>query len=294
MKENLNQLVLEYKQLNENDQARKKVLLTKIVETIYNDQKLRNTTKKYIKDKNIELETNFGEVIFQLIIEQKLVDKFIPEKYNYNFEKCLYGSIDINTNNTIKKNHNNMELKKVSSSLDEKIKDSEDNYISKEYASNENLEEDSIGNSVVTNLNQVLAYSIIHFLKHKGKPYTSTKLQYIKMFYTESMTILFKDDIDTKDLNSQQIFSAMDTNFLDMYMKMVCRTPKEVRNSPLKYYSELFKDEPCNHAEIKLPLENRVFLKYWEDLTGKKIADSNISQQRNYYKTYMRNIIDDV
>lgn len=290
MKENLNQLVLEYKQLKENDQARKKVLLTKIVETIYNDQKLRNTTKKYIKDKNIELETNFGEVIFQLIIEQKLVDKFIPEKYNYNFEKCFYGCIKNEISNESRKNQKYINA----NSLDYQTSDDEGNYISKEYASNENLEEDSIGNSVITNLNQVLAYSIIHFLKHKGKPYTSTKLQYIKMFYTESMTILFKDDIDTKDLNSQQIFSAMDTNFLDMYMKMVCRTPKEVRNSPLKYYSELFKDEPCNHAEIKLPLENRVFLKYWEDLTGKKIADSNISQQRNYYKNYMRNIIDDV
>lgn len=290
MKENLNQLVLEYKQLKENDQARKKVLLTKIVETIYNDQKLRNTTKKYIKDKNIELETNFGEVIFQLIIEQKLVDKFIPEKYNYNFEKCFYGCIKNEISNEGRKNQKYINA----NSLDYQTSDDEGNYISKEYASNENLEEDSIGNSVITNLNQVLAYSIIHFLKHKGKQYNSTKLQYIKMFYTESMTILFKDDIDTKDLNSQQIFSAMDTNFLDMYMKMVCRTPKEVRNSPLKYYSELFKDEPCNHAEIKLPLENRVFLKYWEDLTGKKIADSNISQQRNYYKTYMRNIIDDV
>ena len=290
MKENLNQLVLEYKQLNENDQARKKVLLIKIVQTIYDDKEIKVRTKSHINTKEIGLYTTFESVIDKLIIIDKIIDKFNPENYDNNFKKYLYGCIKNETSNENRKNQKYINA----NSLDYQTSDDEGNSISKEYASNENLEEDSIGNSVVTNLNQVLAYSIIHFLKHKGKPYTSTKLQYIKMFYTESMTILFKDDIDTKDLNSQQIFSAMDTNFLDMYMKMVCRTPKEVRNSPLKYYSELFKDEPCNHAEIKLPLENRVFLKYWEDLTGKKIADSNISQQRNYYKTYMRNIIDDV
>ena len=290
MKENLNQLVLEYKQLNENDQARKKVLLIKIVQTIYDDKEIKVRTKSHINTKEIGLYTTFESVIDKLIIIDKIIDKFNPENYDNNFKKYLYGCIKNETSNENRKNQKYINA----NSLDYQTSDDEGNYISKEYASNENLEEDSIGNSVVTNLNQVLAYSIIHFLKHKGKQYNSTKLQYIKMFYTESMTILFKDDIDTKDLNSQQIFSAMDTNFLDMYMKMVCRTPKEVRNSPLKYYSELFKDEPCNHAEIKLPLENRVFLKYWEDLTGKKIADSNISQQRNYYKTYMRNIIDDV
>lgn len=290
MKENLNQLVLEYKQLKENDQARKKVLLIKIVQTIYDDKEIKVRTKSHINTKEIGLYTTFESVIDKLIIIDKIIDKFNPENYDNNFKKYLYGCIKNETSNENRKNQKYINA----NSLDYQTSDDEGNYISKEYASNENLEEDSIGNSVVTNLNQVLAYSIIHFLKHKGKQYNSTKLQYIKMFYTESMTILFKDDIDTKDLNSQQIFSAMDTNFLDMYMKMVCRTPKEVRNSPLKYYSELFKDEPCNHAEIKLPLENRVFLKYWEDLTGKKIADSNISQQRNYYKTYMRNIIDDV
>ena len=290
MKENLNQLVLEYKQLKENDQARKKVLLIKIVQTIYDDKEIKVRTKSHINTKEIGLYTTFESVIDKLIIIDKIIDKFNPENYDNNFKKYLYGCIKNETSNENRKNQKYINA----NSLDYQTSDDEGNYISKEYTSNENLEEDSIGNSVVTNLNQVLAYSIIHFLKHKGKQYNSTKLQYIKMFYTESMTILFKDDIDTKDLNSQQIFSAMDTNFLDMYMKMVCRTPKEVRNSPLKYYSELFKDEPCNHAEIKLPLENRVFLKYWEDLTGKKIADSNISQQRNYYKTYMRNIIDDV
>lgn len=289
MKENLNQLVLEYKRLNENDGARKKTLLTQIVTTICQDKEIEAKTKSYIKVQGVESYTEFVDVISNLIMVRNIIDKFDSEKYDNNFKKYLYGCIKNEIKNEYRNNKKHIGLYSLNAEDDD-----EEERASKDYPSNQNLEEESVQNSFVTKVNQTLPHNIIHFLEHKGKQYNSTKLQYIKMFYTESMTILFKDNIDTKDLNCQQIFTAMDTGFLDMYMKKVCRTPEEVRYSPLKYYFELFKDEPCNHTEIKLPLENRIFLKYWEDLTGKKIADSNISQQRNYYRTYMENIINDV
>lgn len=284
MNNTINQFVLEYKSLD-GEKVRKKTLLNKIVVEIYNNSQIKNKTIGAINKYNLQSETSFEDIISKLIIIDKIIDKFIPEKYENNFVKYLYGCIPNAIGSIYKKSskYSNMDR------LDQTQQDDDGNDSNKEIKSNENVEKNIIEDNHANILSQLISYNIIHFLEHKGKTYNPTRLNYFKMFYTENMTIFFKSGTTDENLNHQQVFSAMDLNFLDMYMREICRTPNEILYTPLKTYSQLF-DDIISNKELKLPLENKVFLKYWEKSTGNKIADANISQQRKAYLEFMKGI----
>lgn len=284
MNDIINQLVLEYKNLD-NEKIRKKTLLNEIIVKIYENPQIKNITMTTIKKYNMGNQICFEEIINDLFIFDKIIDGFIPENYNHNFVKYLYGCIKNKIGKIYKKEQKYIEMVRI----DQSQTNNDEDTLAYQIPSTADVEEDTIKNDTVNLLIQSMSYNIIHFMEHKGKKYNSVKLKYFKMFYTENMTIFFKSGSNTKELNHQQIFSAMNLSFLDLYMSEICRTPNEVSYTPLKRYSQLFNDIPSND-ELKLPLESKVFLKYIEETTGKKFTVANVSTQRKDYENFFEKI----
>lgn len=307
-------LVLEYQQAKKDNLPECKTLKNKIFIELLKEkfllQYVRNLVEEYNRFHLIKLdEDDKGISIFWEIIEaEHIFDTFDVSKNN-NFVKYMQMQIKNYIRNKLKKLNKNANIKDShghvikneegypiqykNNSMDEnRNNDDGDSYntLHEKIGSNENLEGNILKNDSINMLLSIMNYNIIHFLEHKGKAFNSTRLMYIKMFYTETIIHFFKKSpYPFNDVNSQQIFSAIDINLLDMVMKSLCREVSDITYSRLKKYYEVLSDisEDKKSLEIEVPFINKIFIKYVELATGNTVSDSSISQQKGNYKEVM-------
>lgn len=311
-------LVLEYQQAKKDNLPEWRTLKNKIISEIFKSDTIsdsdiikdvRKIIKKHNKNRIVKLDNDPNAEIWEVLESKHLLDTFDINK-NDNFIKCLRKLIDYNISNKSKKansdadanmkdSHGNLikdergkqvQYKTCSINVDSNDDEHSSNYINKEIDSCENMEENVLANQSINILFSIINYNIIHFLEHKGKAFNSTRLMYIKMFYTETIIHFFKKSpYPFNDVNSQQIFSAIDINLLDMVMKSLCREVSDITYSSLKKYYEILEDisEDKKSLEIEVPFINKIFIKYVELATGNTVSDSSISQQKGNYKEVM-------
>ena len=311
-------LVLEYQQAKKDNLPEWRTLKNKIISEIFKSDTIsdsdiikdvRKIIKKHNKNRIVKLDNDPNAEIWEVLESKHLLDTFYINK-NDNFIKCLRKLIDYNISNKSKKansdadanmkdSHGNLikdergkqvQYKTCSINVDSNDDEHSSNYINKEIDSCENMEENVLANQSINMLFSIINYNIIHFLEHKGKAFNSTGLMYRKMFYTETIIKFFnKFSYTSNNINSQQIFSAIDVDFLDMVMKSLCREVSDITYSSLKKYYEILEDisEDKKFLEIEVPFINKIFIKYVELSTGDTVSDASISQQKKKYKESM-------
>lgn len=309
-------LVLEYQQAKKDNLPEWRTLKNKIISEIFKSNKSQNNIifnyiseliEYYNGNKMVKLDNDPNAEIWEVLESKHLLDTFDINK-NDNFVNYLKYVVDCNILNKLKKINKNANMQDFhgnlikneegkpvpfkNNSLDQNIDDDEnsDDTLHSKVGSNENPENDISQNNFINMSLSIMNYNIIHFLEHKGKAFNSTGLMYRKMFYTETIIKFFnKFSYTSNNINSQQIFSAIDVDFLDMVMKSLCREVSDITYSSLKKYYEILEDisEDKKFLEIEVPFINKIFIKYVELATGDTVSDASISQQKKKYKESM-------
>ncbi|GEM_PF-6546936 len=126
-------------------------------------------------------------------------------------------------------------------------------------------------------------FSYIRFMEHSsGKAANPTRLFYSRCFVTDYMTSVCKDGIHQEiQINQQEAFGTMNTDFLDFFMTQPCRTLQNIAVTAPKTYAQL--EISSKQEEIKIPLEAAVYKKYLPDRLGRSVTDAAISQQRKAF-----------
>lgn len=309
-------LVLEYQQAKKDNLPEWRTLKNKIISEIFKSDKSQNNIifnyiseliEYYNGNKMVKLDNDPNAEIWEVLEGKHLLDTFDINK-NDNFVNYLKYVVDCNILNKLKKINKNANMQDFhgnlikneegkpvpfkNNSLDQNIDDDEnsDDTLHSKVGSNENPENDISQNNFINMSLSIMNYNIIHFLEHKGKAFNSTGLMYRKMFYTETIIKFFnKFSYTSNNINSQQIFSAIDVDFLDMVMKSLCREVSDITYSSLKKYYEILEDisEDKKFLEIEVPFINKIFIKYVELSTGDTVSDASISQQKKKYKESM-------
>lgn len=309
-------LVLEYQQAKKDNLPEWRTLKNKIISEIFKSDKSQNNIifnyiseliEYYNGNKMVKLDNDPNAEIWEVLESKHLLDTFDINK-NDNFVNYLKYVVDCNILNKLKKINKNANMQDFhgnlikngegkpvpfkNNSLDQNIDDYEnsDDTLHSKVGSNENPENDISQNNFINMSLSIMNYNIIHFLEHKGKAFNSTGLMYRKMFYTETIIKFFnKFSYTSNNINSQQIFSAIDVDFLDMVMKSLCREVSDITYSSLKKYYEILEDisEDKKFLEIEVPFINKIFIKYVELSTGDTVSDASISQQKKKYKESM-------
>lgn len=311
-------LVLEYQQAKKDNLPECNTLKMKLINEIFKEesdspsvylQSIRKIIEKTNSNKIVKLDEDGNADLWELIEDKQLFDTFDISKNNNFFKymetearnyirnKARMENNHAETNmkdshgNLIKdENGKQVQYKTCSINVDSNDDEHSSNYINKEIDSCENMEENVLANQSINMSFSIINYNIIHFLEHKGKAFNSTRLMYIKMFYTETIINFFNEfSYTSNNINSQQIFSAIDVDFLDMVMKSLCREVSDITYSSLKKYYEILEDisEDKKFLEIEVPFINKIFIKYVELSTGDTVSDASISQQKKKYKESM-------
>ena len=102
--------------------------------------------------------------------------------------------------------------------------------------------------------------AINHLNEHRGRK--NSKKNYFKMFFTDNITLLCKNYEINKSMEKKEhtIMAGLDLSFLDFYMKERCRNFQKIQVTPLKSMKEI--KGKGTEDEIKLPLENQIYLIY--------------------------------
>ena len=309
----LNDLALEYINLqNSNENGRKLSIRNNIITNLCDEHSsISGIVQKGIEKNHLENYVSYIDIITDFLMLGDVLNKFIDnaQRFNNNFSKFFLGCMN-NKIGTYYKKYRKDILQKLS--LDGAYQDSNGNYQPLSVA---DIDAENILNAIdedkTDTMLQEMSYTIIHFLEHKGKDRNPIRHTYYKMFFTDSIVTFIKGTSDnslicgkiSKDelkrisqLNQQQLFSALETNLLDMFMKDECRTVTQIYDSKLKTYNEInlkSKKQHSNDIEIILPIENEVFLHYIENyLDLEAPTHSAISQQRGNFRKFMEKITD--
>lgn len=102
------------------------------------------------------------------------------------------------------------------------------------------------------------------------------------MLFTEDVTRIAKGS-EPKFQHERDIFSAMDTEYLDYYMSKPCRTCLRIACTPLKPYEQVV---PGKSGEI--PVHREMFpadvsLAFLERIRGTSVKGSARSNQKKFY-----------
>lgn len=117
--------------------------------------------------------------------------------------------------------------------------------------------------------------------RQNGRKYNENRRMWHRLFYTEDMTQVMKEHT-FRFLHERDIFSAMDTAYLDYYMTCVCRSGQAVQQTPLKPYGQVVPSR-SETAPVPLPIPGDVSLAYLQT-KGVSVGNSARSQQKNYYE----------
>ena len=129
-----------------------------------------------------------------------------------------------------------------------------------------------------------LISNILHFGEiYYGKANNTTRLCWYKIFFTEDMTYTWKMGGASYG-NERDVFRAMLLDYLDYYMRNICRSRREVCESPLKLYCEVVTTAANDGEVTPLPLPADVSLAFIEKrnlpLSTKRSARSGV---KKYY-----------
>jgi hypothetical protein len=105
------------------------------------------------------------------------------------------------------------------------------------------------------------------------------------MFFTDHITEYCKNFEITRSIKDREksIFSGMELNFLDFYMRAICRTFKAIQRVPLKSMKEI--TGKGTDEEIKIPLQDKIYLVY----LGLSSA-GGITQKKKQYRDFCENL----
>lgn len=121
-----------------------------------------------------------------------------------------------------------------------------------------------------------------------GRAKNNDRQEYFRMFFTDNVaTGLHQGEVpDLFRKRERDLFQAMEVQFLDYFMAEQCRTAAAIQHCRLKPYGLLAQGRAME--ETKLPLPGDVFTSYLEQVWGKKVSVSAVSNQKKAYLTFMK------
>ena len=128
---------------------------------------------------------------------------------------------------------------------------------------------------------------ILNFARrHQGKNASPQRLLWYRLFYTEDMTLSWKER-QFRCLHERDVFQALYQPYLDYYMSRPCHSGDEVAATPLKRYGEVVPDckETERGQETKVPLPADVSLNYLRRVEGisRGVSKTNRANLLNGY-----------
>lgn len=123
---------------------------------------------------------------------------------------------------------------------------------------------------------------ILNFSARRDRAGNETRRMWYRLFYTEDMTQAMKAR-RFRFLHERDIFTAMDTGYLDYYMTAVCRTGREVMAAPLKRCRDVM-PESEDTREVPFPFPAGVSLGYLRSCKGIEVGGSARSNQIGAYR----------
>lgn len=118
--------------------------------------------------------------------------------------------------------------------------------------------------------------------RHAGKADNATRRSWYRMFYTENMTLVAKEEVRTL-LHERDVFTAMELEYLDYYMTKACRSLRTLGAARLKPYHEVVPERE-SMEDTPVPLPADVSLAFWQYCRGEKKGASARSEQYKAYK----------
>ena len=137
----------------------------------------------------------------------------------------------------------------------------------------------------VTTLYSELISKIVHFNEtYIGKADNKQRENWFRLFFTEDMTYTWKM-VAAKygEKLEREAFSAINTDYLDYYMSLLCRSSIQVNKTPLKPYSQVVPASNDKNEETPVPIPADVSLAFLGIGNGKK-GRSNRSNFKGKYK----------
>ena len=129
------------------------------------------------------------------------------------------------------------------------------------------------------------------FHRHTGRAANETRRMWYRLFFTEDMTNVCKQAPSILE-HPRDVFHAMDLGYLDHYMSKPCRTPSEVKRTPLKPYCDVVPDsDDPSTAWLEDDFPGDVSLFYLLKTTGNKPGRSARSNQLKFYREEMRGLL---
>ncbi len=125
-----------------------------------------------------------------------------------------------------------------------------------------------------------------------AKQATPELLHFFKLFYTESVTTVVREFAGSVRIQQElarherDLFSAMNTLFLDFFMALPVRTVTALAAAKLKCNGQLFGTAPSHPKygqEVKLPLEQLVYITFFQQLEGRSVSKALISKNQKRY-----------
>ena len=114
-----------------------------------------------------------------------------------------------------------------------------------------------------------------------------TKAEYFRILYTENVIHIFKMNIksecDPGNLRyEREVFIALKTDMLDYLMRDICRTYKELYQSPLKKNEDILHDG--DKKFIKLPIQEAIYTRYFIDVLQIERSQKSIAASISKYR----------
>lgn len=136
----------------------------------------------------------------------------------------------------------------------------------------------------------------------QGKSISEAELNYYDLIFTETVSMVAIDNRDDRYLyvhSEEKLFRTMRKEFLDFYTENICRTFREISESPLKFYKDLGIDQEGRieisssalivkrkNKENKYGVKHLKAIVYYAFLKsiGKECTEKSVSAQLSGYK----------
>ena len=126
-----------------------------------------------------------------------------------------------------------------------------------------------------------VAVAIGKMFEHYTKQNNPIREKYFRLIYTDRMTRIVKEgDLTSEQVrHERQIMNSCNLQFLDFYMREICRSITAVNLSELKKGCEIG-DMETNEKILELPLQERVYKEYFRQFENKDVSSSLLSQNK--------------
>lgn len=127
--------------------------------------------------------------------------------------------------------------------------------------------------------------------KRSKKEANPTRLSYFKIFVTEAITNDINEFGNYNVYNTNELFDVMDGNYVRFFAFTDFVSADDLIDIKMKKYSDIL--ENGEEKEIKLNMEPRVIIAYRvkSGLDKKAVNPSNVSQQKESFKSFMRYLL---